>query len=225
MSGKIDAVDLRFKYRGQGEDTPFILDGVNLSVQEGEFVAVLGRNGCGKSTLAKQFCALLLPSGGHVYIDGIDTADEENIEKIHRIVGMIFQNPDNQIVSSIVEEDVAFGPENLNLPPNEIKERVEEALNIVEMAGYHQHATHKLSGGQKQRIAIAGIIAMRPKCIVLDEPTSMLDPQGAGGSDAHYPQTERGSRHHHRAHHALYGRGGFSWPRGGHGRGQDIIRR
>lgn len=178
MVGKIEAVELSFKYKGQSEDVPFILDGVNLSVGEGEFVAVLGRNGSGKSTLAKQFCALLLPSGGHVYIDGLDTSDIGKLEQIRRTLGIIFQNPENQLVSSIVEEDVAFGPENLNLPSQEIRERVEEALKIVEMDGYQRHATHKLSGGQKQRIAIAGVIALRPKYLVLDEPTSMLDPKG-----------------------------------------------
>ena len=152
----------------------------NLSVQigRGEFVAVLGHNGSGKSTLAKHFNAILLPQGGKVYVEGMDTAEENNLLPIRQTVGMVFQNPDNQIVATIVEEDVAFGLENMGVPPAEIRRRVDEALKAVGMYEYREHAPHQLSGGQKQRVAIAGIIAMRPKCIVLDEPTAMLDPRG-----------------------------------------------
>ncbi len=155
-----------------------MLDNLTLSVRPGEFVAVLGHNGSGKSTLAKHFNAILLPSGGKVYVDGLDTCGEEHLLDIRRRVGMVFQNPDNQIVASVVEEDVAFGPENLGVPSAEIRERVDAALETVGMADYARHAPHLLSGGQKQRVAIAGVLAMRPRCIVLDEPTAMLDPVG-----------------------------------------------
>ena len=141
-------------------------------------MAILGHNGCGKSTLAKHFNAILLPSGGKVHVYGLDTSDEEKLIDVRKTVGMVFQNPDNQIVSNVVEEDVAFAPENLGVEPEEIRLRVDEALKQVGMYQYREHAPHMLSGGQKQRIAIAGVIAMRPKCIVLDEPTAMLDPQG-----------------------------------------------
>ena len=146
--------------------------------QRGDFVALLGHNGSGKSTLAKHFNALLLPSGGTVYVDAMDTKDEKRTFEIRRQVGLVQQNPDNQLVASIVEEDVAFGPENIGVPSAEIRERVDHALKAVDMYEYREHAPHKLSGGQKQRIAIAGIIAMEPNCIVLDEPTAMLDPRG-----------------------------------------------
>ena len=155
-----------------------VLQGVDLEVKKGSFVALLGHNGCGKSTLAKHFNALLLPSGGRVLVDGLDTAAAENTYPVRRMVGMVLQNPDNQLVSTIVEEDVAFGPENLGLPPETIRERVDEALRAVDMWEYRDHSPHKLSGGQKQRIAIAGVLAMHPDCIVLDEPTAMLDPRG-----------------------------------------------
>ena len=155
-----------------------VLKGIDLAVERGSFVALLGHNGCGKSTLAKHFNALLLPSGGRVLVAGMDTADEKNTYPVRRTVGMVLQNPDNQLVSTIVEEDVAFGPENLGLPPDEICRRVEEALHAVGMWEYKDHSPHKLSGGQKQRIAIAGVLAMHPDCIVLDEPTAMLDPRG-----------------------------------------------
>lgn len=170
--------DLVFCY-DTDETTPHnALDGVTLAIEKGRFTAVLGHNGCGKSTLAKHCNALLLPTGGKVFVGELDTADEEHHLDIRRTVGMVLQNPDNQLVSTIVEEDVAFGPENLGVPPKEIRRRVDEALKTVGMYDYRHHAAHKLSGGQKQRIAIAGVLAMSPDCLVLDEPTAMLDPQG-----------------------------------------------
>ena len=174
----IKAENVSFAYTGAEGVAPLVLNGVTLDIEAGSFVAVLGHNGCGKSTLAKHFNAILLPSGGKVYVDGMDTTDEERTLDIRRTVGMVFQNPDNQIVASIVEEDVAFAPENLGVEPTEIRRRVDEALAAVDMSAYAQHAPHLLSGGQKQRVAIAGVIAMRPRCIVLDEPTAMLDPVG-----------------------------------------------
>ena len=155
-----------------------VFEDLNLTIQAGSFVAVLGTNGCGKSTLAKHFNSILLPSGGKVYVSGIDTSDLERIMTVRRIVGMVFQNPDNQIVANVVEEDVAFGPENLGVASPEIRRRVDRALKQVGMYEYREHAPHLLSGGQKQRVAIAGVIAIEPKCIVLDEPTAMLDPKG-----------------------------------------------
>ena len=178
MSAIIQTQDLRFSYTTEEGVAPIILDGVNLNIETGSFVAVLGHNGSGKSTLAKHMNAILLPSGGKVYVNGIDTAEEDKLLDIRRTVGMVFQNPDNQIVANVVEEDVAFAPENLGLPPKEIRERVDLALKLVGMSQYATHAPHLLSGGQKQRIAIAGVLAMRPRCIVLDEPTAMLDPVG-----------------------------------------------
>ena len=171
----IEINDLRFKYESREE---FALDGINLKIKEGEFVAVLGHNGSGKSTLAKHLNAILLPSGGKVYAEGIDTADLSRLTQLRRLVGMVFQNPDNQIVASVVEEDVAFGPENLGVPPEEIRRRVDFALKTVGMYEMRNSAPYNLSGGQKQRVAIAGIIAMMPKYIVFDEPTAMLDPSG-----------------------------------------------
>ena len=170
--------NLTFRYTTEEGVAPTVLDGVSLSIQPGEFVAILGHNGSGKSTLAKHFNAILLPSGGKVYVDGLDTCDEDRLLDIRRQVGMVFQNPDNQIVASVVVEDVAFGPENLGVPSEEIRERVDSALAAVGMTDYARHAPHLLSGGQKQRVAIAGVLAMRPRCIVLDEPTAMLDPVG-----------------------------------------------
>lgn len=155
-----------------------VLRDVSLSVKKGEFLAVIGHNGSGKSTLSKHFNAILLPTGGKVFVEELDTSDEDRIYDVRRKVGLVLQNPDNQLVASIVEEDVAFGPENLGVPPEEIRRRVDEALKAVDMYEYRLHAPHKLSGGQKQRIAIAGILAMEPDCIVLDEPTAMLDPKG-----------------------------------------------
>ena len=174
----IETENLTFAYTGADGVAPYVLDGVDLKVEEGSFVAILGHNGCGKSTLAKHMNAILLPSGGKVYVDGMDTHQEEATLDIRRTVGMVFQNPDNQIVASIVKEDVAFAPENLGVEPREIRRRVDEALRAVGMSDYAEHAPHLLSGGQKQRVAIAGVIAMRPRCIVLDEPTAMLDPIG-----------------------------------------------
>ena len=174
----IKTENLRFTYAEAGEVNPLVLDGVSLDIEAGTFVAVLGHNGSGKSTLAKHLNAILLPSGGKVYVDGIDTMDEERLLDIRRTVGMVFQNPDNQIVANVVEEDVAFAPENLGVPPEEIRRRVDDALQTVGMYEYREHAPHLLSGGQKQRVAIAGVLAMAPRCIVLDEPTAMLDPIG-----------------------------------------------
>ena len=170
--------DLTFRYTTEEGVAPTVLDSLTLSIQPGQFVAVLGHNGSGKSTLAKHFNAILLPSGGRVYVDGLDTRDEDKLLDIRRQVGMVFQNPDNQIVASVVEEDVAFGPENLGVPSGEIRERVDASLAAVRMTQYARHAPHLLSGGQKQRVAIAGVLAMSPRCIVLDEPTAMLDPVG-----------------------------------------------
>ena len=179
MKEIIRTENLSFTYPGV-DDTPGIavFKDLNLTVEEGSFVAVLGSNGCGKSTLAKHFNSILLPSGGKVWVCGMDTSDDNKLISIRRNVGMVFQNPDNQIVANVVEEDVAFGPENLGISSAEIRRRVDNALKQVGMSKYANHAPHLLSGGQKQRIAIAGVIAMEPKCIVLDEPTAMLDPRG-----------------------------------------------
>ena len=168
---------LTFRYDSEDEGEP-ILKSLDLEIEEGTFVAVLGHNGSGKSTLAKHMNGILLPSGGKVWIDGMDTAEEERLLDIRRTVGMVFQNPDNQIVASVVEDDVAFAPENLGVPPKEIRQRVDDALRAVGMYDFRLHAPHLLSGGQKQRVAIAGVLAMQPDCIVLDEPTAMLDPIG-----------------------------------------------
>ena len=175
----IEVEHLAYSYPGV-ENTPgvAVFEDMNLTVREGTFVAILGTNGCGKSTLAKHFNSILLPSGGKVYVCGIDTSEETRTMAVRRNVGMVFQNPDNQIVANVVEEDVAFGPENLGIASPEIRHRVDKALKQVGMYEYREYAPHLLSGGQKQRIAIAGVIAMQPKCIVLDEPTAMLDPRG-----------------------------------------------
>ena len=170
--------DLHFSYPAADGAAALVLDGVDLTIEEGSFVAVLGHNGSGKSTLAKHLNAILLPSGGAVYVSGIPTTDEDRLLDIRRTVGMVFQNPDNQIVANVVEEDVAFAPENLGVPSDEIRRRVDDALKAVGMYEFREHAPHLLSGGQKQRVAIAGVIAMQPRCIVLDEPTAMLDPIG-----------------------------------------------
>ena len=175
MQPIIRAERLHYSYPGDEQET---LHGIDLEIEEGSFVAVLGHNGSGKSTLAKLMNAILLPSSGKVYVDGIDTADEERLLDIRRTVGMVFQNPDNQIVANVVEDDVAFAPENLGVPSEEIRRRVDEALKTVGMYEYRLHAPHLLSGGQKQRVAIAGVLAMQPRCVVLDEPTAMLDPVG-----------------------------------------------
>ena len=175
MSEMIRAENLHFRY---APDAPWAVDGVSASVQKGEFVAVLGANGCGKSTLAKHFNAILLPESGTVLVEGMDTADESRLYDIRQKVGMVFQNPDNQIVATVVEEDVAFALENLGVPPAEIRSRIDEAMELSGIYKYREKAPHKLSGGQKQRVAIAGVIAMRPDCLVLDEATAMLDPRG-----------------------------------------------
>lgn len=183
MEAIISAQKLKFYYSAgesgddEGSDTP-VFDGLDIDIEKGSFTVILGHNGCGKSTLAKHMNAILLPCGGKVYAAGFDTADESRLFDIRRHVGMVFQNPDNQIVASVVEEDAAFALENMGMPPDEMRERVDEALKAVGMYEYREHAPSQLSGGQKQRVAIAGVIAMRPECIVLDEPTAMLDPAG-----------------------------------------------
>ena len=179
MKTAINVEHLAYTYPGV-ENTPGIavFEDLNLQIEEGTFVAILGSNGCGKSTLAKHFNTILLPSGGSVSVFGLNTADEDKLIAIRRTVGMVFQNPDNQIVANVVEEDVAFGPENLGIASPAIRHRVDAALKQVGMYEYREHAPHLLSGGQKQRVAIAGVIAMEPKCVVLDEPTAMLDPRG-----------------------------------------------
>ena len=175
----IKTEELTFYYAaGEGETPRVVLDGVDIGIEEGKFTAILGHNGSGKSTLAKHMNALLLPKGGSVTAFGYDTKDEAALLEIRRRVGMVFQNPDNQIVSNVVEEDVAFAPENLGYEPEKIRRRVDEALKKVGMYEFREHAPHLLSGGQKQRVAIAGVLAMHPKCVVFDEPTAMLDPQG-----------------------------------------------
>ena len=178
MSKMIDVQNIQFQYKNDEEESLLALNNVTVNVEPGEFIVVIGHNGSGKSTLAKHMNALLLPTSGDVLVKGFNTKDENNIWDIRQAAGMVFQNPDNQLVATIVEEDVAFGPENLGVPPVEIIKRVEEALNLVDMIEYRGKAPHLLSGGQKQRIAIAGVIAMRPDCIIFDEPTAMLDPSG-----------------------------------------------
>lgn len=171
--------NVSFKYRAvEGEEEKYAVNGVSFQVEKGEFLVVLGHNGSGKSTIAKHMNALLIPSDGTVIVDGLDTKDQKKLWEIRSRAGMVFQNPDNQLVATIVEEDVAFGPENLGVEPEEIRRRVDESLKKVGMYEYRRHAPHLLSGGQKQRIAIAGILAMKPKCIIFDEPTAMLDPSG-----------------------------------------------
>lgn len=179
MKNFIEFENVSFAYRDEESGAEEkVIENLSFSVEKGDFVCVLGHNGCGKSTTAKLCNAILVPGKGKVFVDGIDTSDESKINDIRRKVGMVFQNPDNQIVATIVEDDVAFGPENLGIEPSEIRKRVDEALKQVEMYEFRQSEPHKLSGGQKQRVAIAGIIAMKPECIVLDEPTAMLDPRG-----------------------------------------------
>lgn len=178
MNQLIKVEDLQYIYNENMANEFIALHDINLTIHEGEFVAIIGTNGSGKSTLAKHFNALLLPTGGRCKIDGIDTNSSDKLWTIRQKVGMVFQNPDNQIVATLVEEDIAFGPENLGVPSDEIKTRVDQALKAVGMEEYRKHAPHLLSGGQKQRVAIAGALAMQTKCLVLDEPTAMLDPQG-----------------------------------------------
>ena len=179
MAEIIRTENLQYAYPAdEGAEPVLALKGVDLTIEQGSFVVVLGHNGSGKSTLAKTLNGVLLPCGGHVYVEGMDTLDEHLLLAIRRTVGMVFQNPDNQIVANVVEEDVAFAPENLGVPPEEIRRRVDDALKAVGMYEFREHAPHLLSGGQKQRIAIAGVLAMEPECIVLDEATAMLDPVG-----------------------------------------------
>ena len=175
----IECRNLIFKYTaGENQEEKIAINDVNLQIKEGEFIAILGHNGSGKSTMAKHMNALLIPTEGKMLVNKMDTSDMNNLWNVRETAGMVFQNPDNQLVATIVEEDVAFGPENLGVPPEEIRKRVDEALERVGMSEYKKHAPHLLSGGQKQRIAIAGILAMQPKCIIFDEPTAMLDPSG-----------------------------------------------
>jgi energy-coupling factor transport system ATP-binding protein len=178
MENIIEIKDVTFRYQNEDDTSVNVLENINLNIKKGEFVAVLGHNGSGKSTLAKLCNAILTPTSGVVKSYGYDTADEDKLFDIRRKIGMVFQNPDNQLVATVVEEDVAFGLENIGVPSDKMRVRVDEALKAVDMYEYRGHAPHKLSGGQKQRVAIAGIIAMKPECIVLDEPTAMLDPRG-----------------------------------------------
>lgn len=182
MEDFIKVENVSFQYVSEADDEPLtavnVLKNISLNIKKGEFIALLGHNGCGKSTMAKLLNAMLFPQQGRVLVNGIDTADEDKRYDIRKTVGLVLQNPDNQLVASIVEEDVAFGPENLGIDPKKIRIRVDEALKAVDMYEYRTHAPFKLSGGQKQRVAIAGIIAMQPQCLVLDEPTAMLDPKG-----------------------------------------------
>ena len=179
MNTMSECRNLIFKYTaGENQEEKIAINDVNLQIKEGEFIAILGHNGSGKSTMAKHMNALLIPTEGKMLVNKMDTSDMNNLWNIRETAGMVFQNPDNQLVATIVEEDVAFGPENLGVPPEEIRKRVDEALERVGMSEYKRHAPHLLSGGQKQRIAIAGILAMKPKCIIFDEPTAMLDPSG-----------------------------------------------
>ena len=202
----ICADQVRFRYDDQKD--VWAVNGAGMTVKKGEFVAVLGANGCGKSTLAKHFNAILLPESGTVTVEGIPTTDEARLYDIRQRVGMVFQNPDNQIVATVVEEDVAFALENLGVPPEEIRRRVDEAMRMTGIYKHRLKGPHKLSGGQKQRVAIAGVIAMRPDCLVLDESTAMLDPRG----DEHHRPPEPGFRHYSGGHHPLYGRGGAGRP-------------
>lgn len=179
MKSIIKIENLIFEYMGEEDQEPVkAINNISLDIEEGSFTAIIGQNGSGKSTLAKNLNGLLLPSGGAIYVNGWDTKDDDHIWDVRQTAGMVFQNPDNQLVSSIVEDDVAFGPENLGVEPKLIRKRVDEALESVNMGEYKRKAPHLLSGGQKQRIAIAGVVAMRPKCIIFDEPTAMLDPRG-----------------------------------------------
>ena len=178
MANMITTENVRFEYSTHSGSAKLALDDININIAKGEFVAILGHNGSGKSTLAKHFNALLLPGAGTVYVKEMNTKNEKLLWDIRQTAGMVFQNPDNQIVATIVEEDVAFGPENLGIPPLEIRRRVDDSIKTVDMTEYAKHSPHLLSGGQKQRVAIAGIIAMKPECIILDEPTALLDPVG-----------------------------------------------
>lgn len=208
----LQAQDVRFRY--DTEQPNFAVDGVSMEVHRGEFVAVLGANGCGKSTLAKHFNAILLPESGTVLVEDMDTRTDEKLYDIRQKVGMVFQNPDNQIVATVVEEDVAFALENLGVPTGEMRTRVDDAMKLAGIYEQRNKAPHKLSGGQKQRVAIAGVIAMRPDCLILDESTAMLDPAAAPGNENH-PQPA-GCRHFHCVHYPLYGGSRPSRPHIGH---------
>ena len=198
----LTAQNLKFRY--DSDQPVYALDGVSTEVKRGEFVAVLGANGCGKSTLAKHFNAILLPESGKVYVEGMDTADDDKIYDIRQTVGMVFQNPDNQIVATVVEEDVAFALENLGVPPEEMRRRVDDSMKMAGIYEYRERAPHNLSGGQKQRVAIAGVVAMRPDCLILDEATAMLDPRGREQvMQTIPPEQEYG--HHRGVHHPLHG--------------------
>ena len=213
----LTAKDLKFRYDPEQPD--YALNGVSAEVKRGEFVAVLGANGCGKSTLAKHFNAILLPESGTVLVEGMDTKDEDKIYDIRQTVGMVFQSPDNQIVATVVEEDVAFALENLGVPPEEMRRRVDEAMKMAGIYEYRERAPHNLSGGQKQRVAIAGVVAMRPDCLILDEATAMLDPRGREQvmQTIHHLNKNMGIGG---VHHPLYGRSCSGRPRAGDEQGQ-----
>ena len=198
----LQAENLRFRY--DPDAAGYALDGVTAGIKRGEFVAVLGANGCGKSTLAKHFNAILLPESGTVTVEGMDTADDSKLYEIRQKVGMVFQNPDNQIVATVVEEDVAFGLENLGVPSGEMRQRIDDAMKMTGIYELRQRPPHNLSGGQKQRVAIAGVVAMSPDCIVLDEATAMLDPRGR---EQVMQTIHRGPGDHGGGHHPLYGGG------------------
>lgn len=207
----IQTKELIYEYEKRDEEGNIIgmkraIDGVDIDIPEGSFVAILGHNGSGKSTLAKHMNAILVPSGGTMWVNGRDTKDPENLWDVRQSAGMVFQNPDNQIIGTVVEEDVGFGPENLGVPADEIWKRVEESLKDVGMLEYRKSSPNKLSGGQKQRVAIAGVIAMEPKCIVLDEPTAMLDPNGRKRSDQNCPPSAEDEKSNGDPDHPLYGR-------------------
>ena len=206
--------NVKYSYREDGEN--YAVNGVTLSIEEGEFVAVLGRNGSGKSTLAKMINVLLTPTEGRVQVFGMDTADDKLVYSIRRNTGMVFQNPDNQMVYSIVEDDIAFGPENLGVPRKEMAERIDFALEAVGMQSFRTATSSRLSGGQKQRIAIAGVLALLPKIMILDESTAMLDPRGAAGGDGDRPPPQQGTGDDGHPHHPFHGRGAAGGPRRRH---------
>ena len=214
----LTAENLKFRY--DSEQPGYALNGVSMQVKRGEFVAVLGANGCGKSTLAKHFNAILLPEEGKVYVEGMDTADDDKLYDIRQTVGMVFQSPDNQIVATVVEEDVAFALENLGVPPEEMRRRVDDAMKMAGIYEFRERAPHNLSGGQKQRVAIAGVVAMRPDCLILDEATAMLDPRGREQvmQTIHHLNKDHG--HHRCVHHPLHGRGRAGRPCSGDEPGQ-----
>ena len=221
--GIVKTKDLIYNYirRDEEDQVEEVLEAVkqvNIDIKEGEFVAVLGHNGSGKSTLAKHINALLLPTEGTVWIDGKDTKDESALWQIRQTAGMVFQNPDNQIIASVVEEDVGFGPENIGVPTEEIWKRVDECLGAVDMKAYRKQSPNKLSGGQKQRVAIAGVMAMEPRCIVLDEPTAMLDPNGRHEVIRTIRELNKEERDHDHSDHPLYGRSDPCGPNLCHGR-------